>query len=202
MNWNLRLEIERDHEAVENLTREAFWDVYKPGCDEHLLAHKLRKAKAFVPALDYVVEHDRRILGNIMYSRAKVVDAQGTGHEVLTFGPLSVLPAHQKEGIGSALVRHTLKLAEAMGFKAILIFGNPAYYHRFGFENAEKYRITTSDGSNFEPFMALELYENALQGITGKFYEDPVFHVDPKELEAFEKRFPYKEKHITDTQLK
>lgn len=202
MNWILRLEKERDYDAVENLTREAFWDVYKPGCDEHLLAHMLRKAQAFVPELNFVVELDHRILGNIMYSKAKVVDAQGARHEVLTFGPLSVLPAHQKEGIGSALVRHTLKLAKAMGFKAVLIFGNPAYYHRFGFENAEKYRITTSEGSNFEAFMALELYVNALEGIAGKFYEDPVFRVDPVELEAFEKRFPYKEKHITETQLK
>ncbi|TCL58819.1 hypothetical protein EDC14_104033 [Hydrogenispora ethanolica] len=83
-----------------------------------------------------------------------------------------------------------------------MIFGNPAYYHRFGFVNAAKFKITTGDGENFEAFMALELYEGALEGIAGKFHEDPVFQVDPVELAAFEAKFPYKEKHVTDTQLK
>jgi predicted N-acetyltransferase YhbS len=84
----------------------------------------------------------------------------------------------------------------------VIIFGDPEYYHRFGFVNAEKYNIQTSDGQNFEPFMALELYENSLQGISGKFYTDKVFETDSQELEEFEKGFPMREKHITDTQLK
>ena len=202
MNIEIRLEIIKDYEEVENLTREAFWDLYQPGCDEHLLAHKLRKVEAFIPKLDFVAELDGQIVGNIMYSKAKIVDKNGTDHEVLSFGPLSVLPSYQKSGIGAKLVNHTIELAKVMGNKAIVIFGNPDYYHRFGFVNAEMHHITTGDGENFDAFMALELYKGALQGITGKFHEDPVFQVSKVELEAFEKKFPYKEKHITDTQFR
>jgi predicted N-acetyltransferase YhbS len=202
MNIKIRLENETDYEKVENLTREAFWDLYRPGCVEHLLAHKLRKVQAFIPQLDFVAELDHQIVGNIMYSQAKVVAANGAEHEVISFGPLSVLPSHQKEGIGTALINHTKKLAEAMGYKAIVIFGNPAYYQRFGFVNAEQFNITTAAGENFEAFMVLELYAGALRGISGKFHEDPVFQINPAEFEAFEKRFPAKEKHVTDTQFK
>jgi predicted N-acetyltransferase YhbS len=202
MNIKIRLENETDYEKVENLTREAFWDLYRPGCVEHLLAHKLRKVQAFIPQLDFVAELDHQIVGNIMYSQAKVVAANGAEHEVISFGPLSVLPSHQKKGIGTALINHTKKLAETMGYKAIVIFGNPAYYQRLGFVNAAKFNITTAAGENFEAFMVLELYEGALRGITGKFHEDSVFQIDQAELEAFEKRFPAKEKHVTDTQFK
>ncbi len=202
MNIELRLENEHDYGAVENLTREAFWDIYQPGCDEHLLANKLRDVAAFIPELDFVAELDRQIVGNIMYSKAKIVDENGREHEVISFGPLSVLPSFQKSGIGSKLVKHTLELAREMGYKAVLIFGNPAYYHRFGFANAEKYHITTSGGENFEAFMALELYADALQGISGKFHEDSVFQIDKEEAAEFDKQFPYKEKHITDTQFR
>lgn len=202
MSTILRLESQSDYERVENLTREAFWDVYQPGCIEHLIAHKLRKVPAFLPELDFVAVQDDQIVGNIMYSKSKVVDSGDKEHEVLTFGPISVLPSFQKKGIGSALIEHTKQLAERLGYKAIVIFGSPAYYHRFGFQSAENFGIATSDGENFEAFMAIELYKGSLQGITGKFYEDSAFHADEKELEAFEKKFPYKEKHITDTQFK
>lgn len=202
MNIEIRRETEKDYDEVENLTREAFWDVYQPGCDEQLLAHKLRQVEAFIPELDLVANLEGRIVGNIMYSKAKIVDETGAGHELLTFGPLSVLPSHQKMGIGSRLVNLSLEMAKEMGFTAVVIFGSPAYYHRFGFLNAEKYHITSSDGENFEAFMALELYEGALRGITGKFYEDPVFQIDKAEAEAFDKKFPYKEKHITDMQFR
>ncbi len=202
MNIEIRLENKKDYEEVENLTREAFWDVYQPGCDEHLLAHKLRKVSAFVPELDFVVELDNRIVGNIMYSKAIITNEAGEEHEAITFGPLSVLPSHQKTGIGSKLINHTIELVKEMGYRAVIIFGNPAYYHRFGFVNAEKFRITTADGENFDAFMVLELYEGALRGISGKFREDAVFHIEKAELEDFEKKFPYKEKHITDTQFR
>lgn len=204
MNENIiiRLETERDYRAVEHLTRDAFWDVYKPGCDEHLLAHKLRHSKAFLPALDYVAAQDDRIVGNIMYSVAQVINDSGCAYPVLTFGPLSVLPGFQKQGVGAALVRHSLAVARKTEYPAVIIFGNPAYYQRFGFENANKFGITTADGANFDAFMALELHDHALESITGRFYEDDVFHSDPVELIEFEKAFPYREKHVTDTQLK
>lgn len=202
MNLTIGPENERDYEEVENLTREAFWDVYKPGCDEHLLAHKLRKIPAFIPELDYVAVLGSRIVGNIMYSRAKVVDGAANEHEVIIFGPLSVLPGYQKKGIGSALVNRTKTLAKELGYRGIVIYGNPAYYHRFGFVNAGDFKITTADGVNFEEFMALELYPGALHGIAGKLHEDRVFMIDQEELFLFERKYPHREKHVTDTQLK
>lgn len=202
MKLIIRPENENDYEEVENLTREAFWDIYQPGCDEHLLVHKLRKVSAFIPGLDFVAVRGDKIVGHIIYSKSKIVDSEGIAHEAITFGPVSVLPSRQKKGIGSALIEHTKESAAKMGYKAIVIFGNPAYYHRFGFKSAESFGITTAEGANFEAFMAMELYPGALQGITGRFYEDPVFQVDKEELKAFEKRFPYKKKHVTSTQLK
>lgn len=202
MNLKIRPENENDYTEVESLTREAFWDIYRPGCVEHLIAHKLRNSVSFIRELDFVAELDDRIVGNIMYSRSVVADSKDLEHEVITFGPISVLPAFQKKGIGSALIEHTKNLAAFIGYKAIIIFGNPDYYHRFGFKSAEAFGIATSDSANFDAFMAMELYAGALQGITGRFFEDPVFDVDTFEVEAFEKNFPYKEKHVTDTQFK
>jgi predicted N-acetyltransferase YhbS len=198
----IRLENKNDYREVENLTREAFWDIYKPGCDEHLIVHKIRNTSCFIPDLDFIVVQDNQIVGNIIYSTSKVMDKDNNEHQVISFGPISVLPSLQKKGIGSTLIKHTIEIAKEMGYKAIFIFGNPAYYHRFGFENAEKFGISTAEGLNFDPFMALELYKGSLKGISGRFYMSPVFMVSQEELEDFEKSFPHREKHVTDTQLK
>ncbi len=195
MEIKIRLENTNDFKAVENITREAFWDLYKPGCDEHLLVHNLRKTDAFIGELDFVACDDEKIVGSIVYSKAKVVNENSEEFEVLCMGPLSVTPSYQGMGIGSLLMEHSINVAKTLGYNAIVIFGYANYYHSFGFENAGKYAIQTSWGVNFEDFMALELYENSLKGISGKFYEDPVFKVDNDELADFDKQFPFKEKH-------
>ncbi len=100
------------------------------------------------------------------------------------------------------LMNYSIEKARDLGYKAIIIFGNQNYYHRFGFVNAKEYGIRTSKGENFEEFMALELYDGSVNGISGKFYEDKIFEIEPDELEIFEKEFPYKEKRVTETQLK
>lgn len=202
MNIKIRLENKDDFREVENLTREAFWDVYKPGCDEHLVLHNLRNSSSFIKELDFVAVIDGKIVGNIVYSKASVTDDKNICHEVLVMGPLCVAPSLQKKGIGTKLIDHSLTKAKEMGFKGVILFGNPAYYSRFGFENAKKYNIQTSDGKNFDPFMALELSKNSLQGVCGRLHADPVFEVDKNELEDFDKQFPPKEKHVTDTQSK
>jgi predicted N-acetyltransferase YhbS len=198
----IRLETEKDHRETESLTRDAFWDVYKPGCDEHFLLHNMRKVPAFVKELDFVAVNNDRVIGNIIYTKAKVVNENGAEHEVLCMGPLSVLPSFQGKGVGAKLMIHSLIRAGELGYRAVIIFGNPGYYTRFGFMNAGKFNIKTSEGRNLDPFMALELYGNSLKGIEGRFHEDPVFNIDPAGLEDFEKQFPYREKHVTDTQLK
>jgi predicted N-acetyltransferase YhbS len=202
MNISIRVETENDFREVESLTREAFWDLYKPGCEEHLLVHKLRSVPAFIKDLDYVACDDQRIVGNIMYSKSKIINSKNEQFEVLCMGPLSVLPGYQKKGIGSLLLTETIKKAKALAYKAVVIFGSPEYYQKFGFKNACIFNIQTADGQNFDAFMALELNKDSLNGIEGKFFEDAAFHSEENELIEFEKEFPYKEKHITDTQFK
>ena len=202
MNISIRLEKEKDYRTVEYLTREAFWDLYHPGCSEHLIVHKIRKVPAFVKELSFIASIENRIVGSIIYSRAKVINGKDEVFEVLCMGPLSVLPSFQRKGISSLLMRHSIEKAKELSFKAIILFGDPKYYQRFGFVNAKTYGIQTSSGKNFDAFMVLELSKEALSGISGKFYESQIFKVDDKELEKFEQEFPYKEKHITDTQFK
>ncbi|NLA61406.1 MAG: GNAT family N-acetyltransferase [Firmicutes bacterium] len=194
MDIRLRLEEPADYRFVEELTREAFWGLNQPGCDEHLLVHKLRKIRAFVPELDFVAEVQGKIVGNIMYSKAKVVDERGVEHKVLTFGPVSVLPEYQGKGIGKALLEHTIAEARRLGYTAIVFYGHPDYYPRFGFRRAEEFNITTASGTTRDSLMAMPLHEGALCGISGRFYEDPVCQIDPEEAAEFDKDFPPKEK--------
>jgi predicted N-acetyltransferase YhbS len=198
----IRLEKSEDYKETENLTREAFWDIYKPGCNEHLILHKIRDIQDFIKELDFVVCDNDKIVGNIIYSKANIINDKNQKFTVLCMGPFSVLPSHQKKGIGSLLLKYSIEKAKSLGYKGVIIFGNPGYYHKFGFKNAEEYGIQTSTGENFDAFMALELYENGLKGIKGKLYDNPVSSPKDEELKKFEKEFPYREKHITDTQLK
>jgi predicted N-acetyltransferase YhbS len=197
----IRLEKPEDQRETELLTRGAFWDLYKPGCDEHLVVHKLRKSPSFVGSLDLVACDGQRIAGNIMYSRARVLGSNGAAHEVLCLGPVSVLPEYQRQGIGSRLIRESIARARSLGFRGIFLMGNPAYYFRFGFKNAEEFRVFGSDGKSHDYFMGMELTPGSLSGVEGNFFEDEAFHTDPGELIEFEKLFPAREKHITATQI-
>lgn len=201
MNISIRPEEENDFKNVEHMIREAFWDLYQPGCVEHLIAHNMRKSPDFVKELDYVACDGDTIVGNIIYSRAKVINDENKEFEVLCMGPLGVLPSYQKKGIGSLLMNNTIEKARQLGYKAIFIFGNPEYYNRFGFRNTREYNIQTSSGENFDAFMALELYSGSLKQVSGKFFASGSFEVTEEELENFEKKFPHKTKHVTDTQL-
>ena len=192
-----------DYAAVEQMVRDAFWNVYQPGCDEHYLVHILRNRDSYLPELHYIAEYDGQIVGNILYTRNTIIDTNGFSHEVLGFGPLSVLPSYQRNGIGERLVEITVKIAKQLGYKAILICGNPAYYHRFGFCSASEYGIVLSDGSTGDFFMALELYDGALSGISGKYYEDEAFHslLNKTEVEKFDTQYEKRYKVKTPTQL-
>ena len=181
-----------DHHAVELLTREAFWGTESPGCTEHLLVHRLRTADSFVPELDWVAEVDGAVVGHIVYSRAQVVGA-ARAWDVLTFGPLSVLPTYQSSGVGSALMRHTLAQAAWLGHR-VVVYGHPDYYPRFGFRRGADVGITAPGGATFDALMALELVDGGLDGVRGEFHEDPVFHgLDDAGVAAFDATFPSKE---------
>ena len=188
----LRRETPPDYKAVEMITREAFWNHHGPGCDEHYLMHIMRDVDAFIHELDFVAEVDGEIVGNIVYTKAKIVDDQEVSHDVISFGPISVLPAYQGKGIGSELIEHTKWLAKEMGYKAILIYGDPEYYKKFGFVQAEQYDIRTSDNYYAVPLQACVLEPGALSTIKGRFFEDEAFHFDEAAVKAFDQAFPEK----------
>lgn len=135
----IRLEEEKDYREVELLIREAFWREDRIskigiGCDEHYLAHTSQASKECIPELDFVAEIDGRLVGNVMCSKAHVKLPDGARHNVLNFGPLSVLPELKRHGIGSVLVRHSLKTAAKVGYGSVIFFEHAAYYPRFGFK--------------------------------------------------------------------
>lgn len=199
-NILIRPEQASDYRTVEELTREAFWNVNVPGCNEHFLAYKLRSHSDYIPELDFVAVSGDKVAGNIMYTKAKVISADGIEHSVLTFGPISILPELQKQGIGSALIRHSFSQAQTLGYEAVLIYGDPEYYSRFGFRPAEMFEITTGDGQYHPALQAVELREGALTGISGRFCESPVYHLDESEAAVFDTTFPPKEKFVTESQ--
>ena len=202
MEVSIKKTDKKDFFQTENLTREAFWNVYKPGCDEHLILNKIRKSKSYIPELDLVAIKENQIIGHIISTKARVIDTVNMEHEVLCVGPISVLPEFQKRGVGTKLLNYSITEAENLGYTAMILFGNPDYYHRFGFRNAKENEITTKDFKNFEPFMALELQLNSLKNVSGRFFEDNAFFANQDELPEFEKKFPYRKKLKTKTQLK
>ena len=199
MDIELRLEEKKDYFIVENITREAFWNHHVPGCDEHLLIHNLRKTNEFIKELDFVAINNSNIIGNIVYVKAKVIN-NDMEYNVLTFGPISVLPEYQNNGIGSKLINHTVKLSKEMGYKGIIIYGDPEYYKRFGFKESKQYKITNKDKKYPAALLVLELYPNALNGIEGIFDEGKAYEIDSNEIEEFDKKFIKKEKGYSKTQ--
>jgi putative acetyltransferase len=200
ISLTIRNEEKEDYRIVEQLVREAFWNLYVPGCNEHFVLHNLRKSSDFVSELDFVAEKDGQIVGQIAYTRG-IVKGEGTNEEeVISFGPVSVLPALQKQGIGSALVTHTIALARDMGYAAICIYGDPRYYSRFGFTCAEKYDIKTADDKFAVALQVLELRQGALTNVSGRFVESAAFTVDESGFAQYDATFPPREKKETDSQ--
>ena len=195
MNIIIRLEQPKDYRAVEELTREAFWgSMNHPTCDgEHLLVHKLRNLPSYVPELDFVAEVNGQLVGHIIYSTAKVIMPDCREIEVLNFGPISVLPEYKRIGIGSALLRHSISEAKKLGYRAIIFYGHPDYYPRFGFNRASAFGITSENGKSFDALMAMPLYDGALDGVIGRYTYDAVYDTDPNEVKEFDKTFPPKE---------
>jgi predicted N-acetyltransferase YhbS len=193
MDIILRPETPEDYRTVESLTRNAFWNQFKPGCDEHYLLHVMRGDPAFISELDVVAVKDGKIIGNIVYAKSSVVDGTGQTHDVITFGPVSVLPEYQGQGVGTRLIFHTLGLARDLGYTAVLILGHPDYYPRFGFRRAREFGLTLPGGETFDPFMALELVPGSLAA-GGIFHEAEVYQVDAEKAAVFDETFPHKEK--------
>lgn len=135
---DIRNERKEDYSIVEEITRKAFYNVYVPGCMEHYLVHVMRDHEDFIPELDFVLERDGQVIGNIMYTKAKLTDEDGTEKEILTFGPVSVLPEYQRNGYGKLLINHSCQKAAELGYDVIVILGSPANYVSCGFQCCKK----------------------------------------------------------------
>lgn len=197
---NIRNETEDDYKIVEDITRKAFYNVYVPGCVEHYLVHVMRKHADFVPELDFVIELDGQIIGNIMYTKARLTDEKGTEKEILTFGPVSVLPQYQRKGYGKMLIMHSLQRAADLGFDVVVIMGNPAEYARFGFQCCRRHQICVEGGKYPSALLVKELKAGSLAGRTWDYSESPVMNVDEQEARAFDDALEQMERRQTPGQ--
>ncbi len=141
----IRLEQQADHSAVEHLVREAFWNVYRPGCSEHYVLHVLRDDPAFVPELDFVMEQDGALIGQNMFMRTVIEADDGRTIPVLTMGPIGITPERKRQGYGKKLLDCSLEQAAAMGFGAVLFEGNIDFYGKSGFAYAREFGIRYHD---------------------------------------------------------
>lgn len=183
---NIRNERESDYKNVEDITRKAFYNVYVPGCMEHYLVHIMREHEDFIPELDFVIEVDGQIVGNIMYTKAKLTDEGGTEKEIVTFGPVSILPKYQRKGYGKMLIEHSLKRAAELGYEAVVIMGSPANYVGSGFQCCRKYNICVEKEKYPAAMLVKELKPGALDGRLWFYADSPVMNVDEREAQAFD----------------
>lgn len=183
---NIRNERESDYKNVEDITRKAFYNVYVPGCMEHYLVHIMRGHEDFIPELDFVIEVDGQIVGNIMYTKSKLTDEGGTEKEIVTFGPVSILPKYQRKGYGKMLIEHSLKRAAELGYEAVVIMGSPANYVGSGFQCCRKYNVCVEKGKYPAAMLVKELRPGALDGRLWFYSDSPVMNVDEREAQAFD----------------
>lgn len=206
MKIDYTIEIERpeDYSATENLTREAFWNVYRPGCVEHYILNKYRSREDFVHELSLCMRAAGRIVGHVMYSRAKIDLDSGAVMPIMTFGPISILPELQRQGLGTILLRESMDRARRLGAPALAIEGNIGFYGKSGFV------VGSTKGIHYyaEPrdaevpyFLVKELVPGALDGISGVYADPDGYSFDQADADAFDALFPPKVKMKTPTQL-
>ena len=203
-NYVIRPEEPKDYAIVENLTRDAFWNVYRPGCLEHYVLHVLRLDRDFVPELDLVLEKDGQIIGHIMYMKAAIKTTAGTELPIMTFGPLSIAPNYKRQGYGKILLDYSLARAAELGCGAVCMEGNIDFYGKSGFVLAGTQGIFyyAAPFGEILPYVLLkELRPGYLNGIEGVYHTPPGYFVDEQKAAVFDAQFPYKEKRKLPGQL-
>lgn len=196
-DYSIRLERKEENREVENLVREAFWNVYRPGCLEHYVLHRLRDDPAFVPELDFVMEKDGKLIGQNIFMRANIKADDGRNIPVMTMGPICIAHEYQKQGYGKILLDYSLKKAAELGCGAVCFEGNIDFYGKSGFTYAQKFGIRyhgLPEGADSSFFLCKELIPGYLNGITGEYATPKGYFVDEQEAEEFDKVFPHKEK--------
>jgi len=196
-DYIIRLEEKKDHRIVENLVRESFWNVYRPGCSEHYVIHVLRNDPAFIPELDFVMERGGRLIGQNMFMKTIIDADDGRVIDVLTMGPIGIIPDLKRLGYGKAMLDHSLEKAAEMGFGAVLFEGNIGFYGKSGFDYARNFGIRYHDlpeGADSSFFLCKELIPGHLDGITGVYRTPQGYYVKDEDVQEFDKNFPQKEK--------
>ena len=196
-NIMIRLEKEEEYREVENLVRESFWNVYRPGCFEHYVLHQLRNDPAFVPELDFVMELDGKLIGQNMFMRANIKSDDGRNIPIMTMGPICIRPDLKRKGYGKILLDYSLEKAKKLGCGAVCFEGNIDFYGKSGFTYASKFGIRyhgLPEGEDASFFLCKELIPGYLDGITGEYSTPHGYFVDEAEVEIFDKEFPAKEK--------
>ena len=193
-NITFRNETPNDYRTIEHLTREAFWNVYRPGCLEHYVLHVLRGDPAFVPELDIVMEKDGEIIGHVIYLRSAIETDDGRTIPIMTFGPISIDPRFQRQGYGKQLLEHSMQQARELGAGALAITGNIDFYGKSGFVVSKTRGVRYADDPEADYFLIAELKPGFLDGITGTYRDPAGYFVDEQEAEAFDAAFPPKEK--------
>ena len=197
LNYTIRLETKNNYREAEHLTREAFWNVYRPGCMEHYVLHVLRSDPAFVPELDFVMEQDGRLIGHVMYMRSEIHSDDGRVIPTMTFGPISIAPDCKRQGYGTILLRHSMEAARKLGAGALLITGNIDFYGKSGFVVASTRGIhyfAEPRDAKVPYFLLRELEQGFLSGVTGTYKDPEGYFVDNEDVAAFDALFPPKEK--------
>ncbi len=200
MNTNniiIRLERKEEYRDVENLVRESFWNVYRPGCLEHFVLNQLRDDEAFVPELDFVMELDGQIIGQNIFMRAEIKSDEGRVIPIMTMGPICITPDLKRKGYGKVLLDYSLKKAKELGCGAVCFEGNIDFYGKSGFGYASEYGIRyhgLQDGEDASFFLCKELIPGYLDGVTGEYATPKGYFVDEEAAEEFDMQFPHKEK--------
>ena len=200
----IRLERKEDYRKVENLVRESFWNVYRPGCLEHYVLNQLRENEDFISELDFVMEKDGKIIGQNVFVRANIKADDGSKIPILTMGPICIVNELKRQGYGKILLDYSLKKATELGFGAVCFEGNIDFYGKSGFTFASEFGIRyhgLPEGADASFFLCKELIAGYLNGITGEYATPKVYFVDEAEAEEFDKEFPEKEKLRLEGQI-
>ena len=196
-DYLIRLERKEDYSAVENMVREAFWNVYRPGCLEHYVLNCLRNDKDFVSELDFVIERAGGIIGQNIFVKANIKADDGRNIPILTMGPICITPKFKRKGYGKILLDYSIEKATELGFGAVCIEGNIDFYGKSGFTYASEYGIRyhgLPEDADASFFLCKELIPGYLNGVTGEYTTPTGYLIDEAEAEEFDKQFPYKEK--------
>lgn len=196
----IRNERPEDFRTVEEMIKKAFWNLSVPGCNEHYLAHQIRKSLDFIPELDFVLEDDGKIIGHIIYVKAKLIDDDGLEKDILSFGPFTIHPDYQRKGYGRKLIYHSFEAAKKLGYDTIAIWGNPENYVCYGFKNCKRYNVCLEKDVYPVALMVKVLDENALQNKAWRYVESSAHKMDESVFEEFDRSFPQMEKGYKSSQ--